>query len=301
MRTAAPLPVDAGDALVLRALTSDPADPVLALRARIVLLCRDGHGPSAVAQQARCTKQTVIVWRERYRREGLGGLRDAPRSGRPATVDPADVLLRTLRSRPVGARWSTRTLAAELGISNVAVGNVWRDWGITPVDDGCVAWRTEPVLEARVVDVLGLHVDPPLHVFAVGIGERVEPSTALRALPVLRGLLEDVLAAVPSGADPTASTAFFDRLERTIGEARAAVKTVALVVAGDTAQVLGFARDRTAVTVHTAAAVPVWDRLVRVGCLLAGAEPGGTGSVRALRAAVAGHGPGPFSWVAPQR
>jgi hypothetical protein len=75
---------------------------------------------------------------------------------------------------------------------------------------------------------------------------------------------------------------------------------VALVVAGDTGPVLDFARDRAAVTVHTAA-VPVWDRLVRVGCLLAGAEPAGTGSVRALRAAVAGHGTGPFSWVTPQR
>ncbi len=297
MRTAPPLPVDAGDALVLGAWTGDPADPALALRARIVLLCRDGLGPAAVAEQAHCTKQTVIVWRERYRRDGLGGLRDAPRSGRPATVDPTDVLLRTLRPRPVGARWSTRTLAAELGISNVAVGNVWRDWGITPAEDGRVAWRTEPVLEARVVDVLGLHVEPPLHVFAVAMGERAEPTSTPRALPVLQGLLEDVLAAVPGGG-PTGSTAFFDRLDRAIGHEPTAV---ALVAVGDTAPVRDFARARTGVTVHTAAAVPVWDRLVRVGCLLAGAEPAGTGSVRALRAAVAGHGSGIFSWVAPRR
>jgi hypothetical protein len=243
----------------------------------------------------------VIVWRERYRRAVSVACATPPDPVGPRRSTPADVLLRTLRSRPVGARWSTRTLAAQLGISDVAVGNVWRDWGITPVDDGCVAWRTEPVLEARVVDVLGLHVDPPLHVFAVGIGERVEPSTTPRALPVLRGLLENVLAAIPGGADPTASTAFFDRLDHMIGEVRAAGTAVALVVAGDTGPVLDFARDRAAVTVHTAAAVPVWDRLVRVGCLLAKAEPAGTGSVRALRATVAGHGTGPFSWVTPQR
>ena len=300
MRTAPPLPVDADDALVLRARASDPADPASALRARIVLLCRDGLGPAAVAEQARCTKQTVIVWRERYRRDGLGGLRDAPRSGRPATVDPADVLLRTLRSRPVGGRWSTRTLAAELGISNVAVGNVWRDWGITPAEDGRVAWRTEPMLDACVVDVLGLHVEPPLHVFAVGIGERAGPTNRPRALPVLQGLLEDVLAAAPDGGR-TASTAFFDRLDRAIDQARGAVTSVALVAAGDTGPVLDFAGARTAVTVHTVAAVPVWDRLVRVGCLLAGAEPVGTGSVRSLRAAVAGTGSGIVSWVAPRR
>jgi transposase len=295
--------VDAGDALVLRAWTGDPAEPALALRARIVLLCRDGHGPSAVAERARCTKQTVIVWRERYRREGLSGLRDAPRSGRPATVDPTDVLVRTLRPRwPEGARWSTRSLAAELGISNVAVGNVWREWGITPVADGRVAWRTEPVLDAPVVDVLGLHVDPPLYVVAVGIGERAEPATAPRALPVLHGLLEDVLAvAAPGEGDPTAAKAFFTQLDHAIDNVRArgAVTGVALIAAGDTEAVLDYARDRASVTVHTVAGVPVWDRLVRLGCLLAGAEPAGTGSVRALRAAVTCHGLGPFSWIAP--
>jgi len=111
--------------------------PAAALRARVVLPCAQGFGPSAVALQPGCTKQTVITWRERCRTEGPGGLRDAPRSGRPRRVNPAAVVVRTLETpEPAAARWSTRTLGVDLGISNVAVAIIWRQWGVRPLGAG---------------------------------------------------------------------------------------------------------------------------------------------------------------------
>lgn len=105
--------VDARDGAVLRGWVGDPARPALGRRVLIVLLCADGHGRSAVAARVHCSKQTVIVWRDRYLAEGFDGLRDAPRTGRPATVDPARVVLGTLqRPDPAGSRWSTRSLGA---------------------------------------------------------------------------------------------------------------------------------------------------------------------------------------------
>lgn len=89
MRIPPPLAVDERDVHVLRGWISG-GGPAAARRARIVLLAREGLGPSAIAEELRCSKQTVITWRERYRAGGLTALRDAPRSGRPTTVDAAE-------------------------------------------------------------------------------------------------------------------------------------------------------------------------------------------------------------------
>src|SRR2546425_1692342 len=62
-----------------------------ALRARIVLGAGAGEGTSAIARGLGVSRPTVIMWRERYRAGGIAALEDAPRSGRPKTVDEAGV------------------------------------------------------------------------------------------------------------------------------------------------------------------------------------------------------------------
>jgi transposase len=52
------------------------------LRARIVLTL-SGHGVRQTARLVGCSKSTVVKWRDRYRAEGLAGLRDRPRCGAP--------------------------------------------------------------------------------------------------------------------------------------------------------------------------------------------------------------------------
>jgi len=325
MRVAPPLWVDPGDAAVLHGWLRDPTEPALARRARIVLLCRDGHGPSAVSLRLGCAKQTVISWRERYRREGLDGLRDAPRSGRPTTVNPSAVVLATLQPPdPVGARWSTRSLGAALGISNVAVANIWREWGIRAQVGGRVSLRTDPALEAVVVDVVGLHVDPPVFLFAVAVDQQPGGAAAEFAVPgppdgprpALGGMLADlVLAAQSETGDRVALGAFLNQLDRARDHHAArdhnpvhdqgavrgvtphAAVTTAVVAAGDTASVGAALAVRGSVSVHAAASVAGWERMVRVGCLLAGADPAGAASVEALRKVVRDHGAGPFSWI----
>src|SRR3954468_24497784 len=52
------------------------------LRARIILALSE-HGVRETAQRVSCAKSTVVKRRDRYRVEGLAGLRDRPRSGAP--------------------------------------------------------------------------------------------------------------------------------------------------------------------------------------------------------------------------
>jgi len=136
----------------------------LAQRARIVLLASDGIGTNEIVQRTGVSKPTVILWKKRYAAEGIGGLEDRPRPGKPRTVDDVAIVLATLEPPPkrLGVtHWSSRLLAAELGISNVKVADVWREWGLQPWRAESFKFSTGPQLEARVRDVIGLYLNPP--------------------------------------------------------------------------------------------------------------------------------------------
>ena len=108
----------------------------LALRARIVLHCRQGRSNRDVARRLGITVQTVCKWRQRFLAERVRGLLDQPRSGAPRSISDVlveAVLAKTLHERPPDAdRWSSRRLASALGISQRAVLRIWRAFDVKP-------------------------------------------------------------------------------------------------------------------------------------------------------------------------
>ena len=102
----------------------------LALRARIILHCRQGRSNREVARRMGLSVQTVCKWRQRFVAGRVHGLFDQPRSGAPRSISDdlvEAVLAKTLHEPPPGAcRWSSRRLASELGISQRAVLRIWR-------------------------------------------------------------------------------------------------------------------------------------------------------------------------------
>ncbi len=289
MRTFPPLSVDAADTEVLRGWVAAGAEGEQATRrAHIVLLSGAGLGPSAVAGQVGCSKQTVITWRERYRTLGLAGLRDAPRSGRPSTVDPLAVVARTLDPPVPGvARWSTRTLAAELGISNVAVANIWRAWGVSPAVGGRIRLATEPALERAVAAVRGLYIGSTTRVLAVQLDDGSAAPSARRV---------EALGHLP-GIDVRPRT---DELPAFLGQL-GTYPPLALVVDGAAEYVGRWAATRRGVAVHAVPPVVAWSRLARSACMAAAGNPCGEASVAALQAALGDHrGEGAFAWTRPR-
>ena len=91
----------------------------LALRARIVLLGAQGLQNKDIALALDVGRIQVSRWRERYLESGLEGIeRDLPRGAPPVKVDVARLVELTTQSRPEAAtHWSTRKMAAELGVS----------------------------------------------------------------------------------------------------------------------------------------------------------------------------------------
>jgi transposase len=72
----------------LRELTRTAVGRV-ALRALMILWRAEGHSTLEIAERLSCHRDTVSLWIERYRSEGLQGLFDEPRGGRPPKLDPA--------------------------------------------------------------------------------------------------------------------------------------------------------------------------------------------------------------------
>src|SRR5659263_170078 len=178
-----------GDLATLVSWTRSPSIHAgAALRARIVLACARGEGTSQVARRLGVSRPTVIAWRERYRAAGLEALRDAPRSGRPRTVDEAEIVARTLEPPPAAlgvSHWSSRLLAAELGLGDATVARCWRRFGLQPWRRETFKFSTDPELEAKVRDVIGLYLDPPQKAVVLCVEKKSQIQALDRSAPIL--------------------------------------------------------------------------------------------------------------------
>ena len=156
----------------------------LALRARIVLECAAEPSNKAVAARLGVCGATVGTWRSRFVARRLDGLADDPRPGAPRTVTDADVervITRTLETKPSQAtHWSTRDMAKAAGMSQSAVGRIWRAFGLKPHLHETFKLSTDPFFVEKVRDVVGLDLSPPERAIVLSVDEKsqVQASTA---------------------------------------------------------------------------------------------------------------------------
>jgi transposase len=181
--------VPAADRRVLESWTrSSSVRAGLAQRARIVLLAADDVPVKGIVERVGVSKPTVIGWKKRYAAEGLAGLDDRPKPGRPRTVDDVEVVLATLEPPPARlgvTHWSSRLLAAELGLSHVWVSKIWKRWGLQPWRRETFKFSTDPELEAKIRDVVGLYLDPPQKAVVLCVDEKSQVQALDRTAPIL--------------------------------------------------------------------------------------------------------------------
>src|ERR671912_361310 len=189
MPTAARLEVRGKDESTLRSwVRASGIRAGLAQRARIVLLAGEGLSNTEIAARVGVSRPTVLHWRDRYVEGGLGALEDRKRSGRPRRVDAAQVVAATLTPPPerLGVtHWSSRLLAAELGVGFATVARIWRDWDLQPWRVETFKFSTDPQLEAKVRDVVGLYVNPPQNAVVLCIDEKSQVQALQRTAPIL--------------------------------------------------------------------------------------------------------------------
>lgn len=160
----------------------------LAFRARIILGCADASN-SAVAVSLRTTNQTVGKWRKRFIEKRLDGLYDEPRVGAPRTISDDEVeavIVKTLETKPKGrTHWSTRSMAATVGMSHATIGRMWRTFGLKPHVSRSFKISDDPQFVAKVRDVVGLYMNPPDHAVVLSFDEKPQIQALARAQPIL--------------------------------------------------------------------------------------------------------------------
>ena len=151
-------------------------------RARIVLAAAEGRSAARIAREVGCSERTVWKWRCRFERDGLAGLRDAPRPGRPLVHGPDTraKLIALACTRPTRTpeglrreRWTHRELAEQVGMSESQAHEILRAAEIKPhLLEQWVMSELGPDFDAQAAEVCGLYLDPPEGTLVVSIDEK---------------------------------------------------------------------------------------------------------------------------------
>ncbi|MGH3502767.1 MAG: IS630 family transposase, partial [Nocardioidaceae bacterium] len=188
-RAAVALSLRCGDRPKLESWVRSSAGPASwARRARIVLLSADGVAKYEIAERVGVSRPTVDRWRARYVEQGVAGLADEQRSGRPATVDQSKIVTATLTPPPKSlgvTHWSSRLLASRLRLHHSTVAAAWKAYGIKPWRAETFKFSTDPELEAKVTDVVGLYLNPPEDAIVLCVDEKSQIQALDRTRPVL--------------------------------------------------------------------------------------------------------------------
>jgi transposase len=184
------LSVTEADQTALRAIARAPtSEQRLVTRARIVLRAADGVANQHIARELGVALMTVKLWRRRYAEAGIAGLADAPRPGHPPTYGREErdrVVALAMGPPPEGtSHWSVRHMAAETGMSPSTVHRIWRELRLQPHRTETFKWSTDPALEAKVHDVVGLYLDPPEGAIVLSVDEKTQIQALDRTQPML--------------------------------------------------------------------------------------------------------------------
>ena len=191
MRVAPAVRLTEADRSVLQKLARGRSTPAkVVLRAKIVLLAADGLQNQDIAFELSTSIPTVGLWRTRFVEHGLAGIqKDASRPGRPRK-DRRELELKivekTTQTHPENAtHWSTRTLAAEMGIDHVLVHRVWAAHGLQPHRVRTFKLSNDPDFVKKVTDVVGLYLNPPEHALVFSVDEKSQIQALDRTQPGL--------------------------------------------------------------------------------------------------------------------
>jgi transposase len=166
-----------------RIVRASTAEMRMVERAQIVLHAAEGHSAARIGRLLGCSTNTAQKWRARYEQDGIDGLCDLARSGKPLTYSQADRarLIAKACTRPPetpeGAqqeRWTYEQLGEAVGMSGSQAHTILARADIKPhlSDYWIMSDFSAPEFEERLKEVCGLYVNPPENVLVLSIDEK---------------------------------------------------------------------------------------------------------------------------------
>lgn len=158
-------------------------------RARAVLLMADNVSGVEIARRTGYNVVQVSRLRRRFAEEGIAGLADRPRSGRPPSIPDrkrAQIVAKTLKPPGRGlTHWSTRELAIEVGVSQSTIHRIWKAHDLKPHQVESFKFSTDPDAETKIHDVVGLYLNPPANAVVLSVDEKTQIQALNRTQPIL--------------------------------------------------------------------------------------------------------------------
>jgi transposase len=191
MRVAPPVTLNSSQRETLQQWARSRSLPARQIeRARVVLLAAEGKTDMEIAARLNISNQKAARWRKRFLQLDLAGLvKDAPRPGRKPAISSQvkeELIRRTTQSKPANAtHWSTRTMAAEMGVSEATVRRVWHAHGLKPHLVERFKISKDKRFAEKLEDIVGLYLNPPEHAIVMCVDEKSQIQALDRTQPGL--------------------------------------------------------------------------------------------------------------------
>ncbi len=159
------------------------------MRAKIILQLSEGMTPTEVAIAQRTSPKTVHRWRNRFEEEGLDGLLERPRSGRPTVLNKEIIdrvlYLSTKRIPKEATHWSVELMAKYAEITTWQVRQIWAAADLRPHRLKTFKISNDPEFSDKVSDIVGLYMNPPENAIVLSVDEKTQIQALDRTQPGL--------------------------------------------------------------------------------------------------------------------
>ena len=148
------------------------------MRAKIILQLSEGMTPTDVAAAQRTSAKTVHRWRNRFEADGVDGLVERPRYGRPSVIDKDTVdtvmFLTTKRIPEEATHWSIELMARYAGVTTWQVRQFWKAADLRPHRLKTFKVSNDPAFADKMVDIVGLYMGPPDNAVVLSVDEKTQ-------------------------------------------------------------------------------------------------------------------------------
>lgn len=176
----------------LERLAGSDAEPYRkVIQARGLLMMADGVSVRETARVLETWPNSVMRWRAKFRAGGVGSVGTiAHGRGRKSSLPEgtvAEVVRVTQQELPAdgSTHWSTRTLAKRFGIGKDTVARIWKDHNLKPWKVETFKISNDPCFEEKLVDVVGLYMNPPERAVVFSFDEKTQCQALDRTQPSL--------------------------------------------------------------------------------------------------------------------
>jgi transposase len=161
------------------------------VQANALLWAADGVSNEEIARRAGVDSDTVRRWRARFGDLGVAGVGTIAKGRGRKSWLPADTVARVLdltaHEKPPGGatHWTTRSLAARVGVGKDTVARIWADHKLKPWQVATFKVSNDPRFEEKLVDVVGLYLKPPARAVVFSFDEKTQCQALDRTQPSL--------------------------------------------------------------------------------------------------------------------